>query len=582
MKSIIKFATVLAVAVGSVSCLDLDPQDQISDANVWGNANNVQLFANQFYGGLRDFNGGNYRTTVWDGPHSDRRSDLISGSTINVYSNGTNQIPASDGNYTDLYNRIYRTNLLLANVQAEDSRSMMAQPVGEAYFFRAYFHFELVQLYGDCILVQRPLDVGAGELTSERDDRLKVVKAIIADLKEATKYLPDTPTEEGRVAKPAAWAMLSRVALYEGSWQKFHVGNGENTADSKALFQEAWKAADEVIKAGNYQLFRNDQLGDRDSYRYMFLLEDVACNPAGLQKSANTEYILTNRHNSPLKYVGCNLTHGMLNHGDNMITAKLADMYRCQDGLPIDKSPLFKGRATATSEFDNRDNRMNGTMMMVGQKYWDNDGINSSTKVPYSRTTWNDEDLTHARTCEPNKNGLGYANYKWCTERQVDDTQESMDFPVIRYAEVLLNYAEAKFEENDAITDAELNYSLNEVRARSNPKMTKLSNSLCSANGLSMREEIRAERSVELVMEGFRLDDLKRWKTAEVEMPMDIVGVQVTGTWYEGQGMTLPLNEEGRVRLFTGRQWQQKHYLFPLPTDQRQLNPNLGQNPGWE
>ncbi len=576
MKAIIKTFTVLAAALCTVSCLDLDPQDQMSDANVWGNANNVQLFANQFYGGLRGFNAGNYRNSVWDGPHSDRRSDLISPNTINVYSNGTNQIPASDGNYTDLYNRIYRTNLLLANVKAEDSHSMMAQPVGEAYFFRAYFHFELVQLYGDCILVQRPLDVDAGELVAERNDRLEVINACIADLEKAVELLPATPTEAGRVAKDAAWAMLSRVALYEGSWQKFHVGQGENTPESRLLFQQAWKAADEVIKAGNYQLFYNDQLGERDSYRYMFLLEDFACNPAGLQKSANTEYILANRYNSPLKYVGCNLTHGMLNHGDNMITAKLADMYRCQDGLPIDKSPLFKGRLTATSEFDNRDNRMNGTMMKIGQAYWNNDGTNQS------RVTWDDNDLNNCATySSPLASGLGYANYKWCTERKVDDTQESMDFPVIRYAEVLLNYAEAKFEENDAITDAELDYSLNQVRARSNKTMTKLSNSLCTANDLSMREEIRAERSIELVMEGFRIDDLKRWKTAEVEMPMDIVGVLATDTWYESR-MELPRNEEGRVRLFTGRQWQQKHYLYPLPTDQRQLNPQLGQNPGWE
>lgn len=576
MKSILKYATILAVAVGSVSCLDLDPQDQISDANVWGNANNVQLFANQFYDGLRGFNAGNYRNAVWDGPHSDRRSDLISDDVINVYSHGTNQIPASDGNYTDLYNRIYRTNLLLANVTAEDNRSMMAQPVGEAYFFRAYFHFELVQLYGDCILVQQPLDVGAGELTAKRDDRLVVVNAIIADLKKAVEFLPDTPTEAGRVAKDAAWAMLSRVALYEGSWQKFHKGAGENTEASKQLFDEAWKAADEVIKAGNYQLFYNDLLGERDSYRYMFILEDFDCNPAKLQKSANTEYILANRYNSPLKYVGCNLTKGMLNHGDNQITAKLADMYRCQDGLPIDKSPLFKGRLTATSEFDNRDNRMNGTMMKIGQQYWWNEGTNQS------RITWDDNDLNNCAVyTAPLTSGLGYANYKWCTERQVPTEEESMDFPVIRYAEVLLNYAEAKYEANDAITDAELDYSLNKVRGRSNKTMTKLSNALCSNNGLSMREEIRAERTIELVMEGFRIDDLKRWKTAEVEMPMDIVGVVADGTWYESR-LDLPRNAEGRVLLFSGRQWQQKHYLYPLPTDQRQLNPNLGQNPGWE
>ncbi len=577
MKSIIKFATLLAVAVGSVSCLDLDPQDQISDANVWGNANNVQLFANQFYGGLRGFGAGNYRSVVADGPHSDKRSDLVCGTTINVYSMGTNQIPSSDGNYTDLYSRLYRTNLLLENVSADSSTSPMAQPVGEALFFRAYFHFELVQLYGDCILVQKPLDVTSGELTAERNDRLEVIQAAIADLKQAAALLPETPTEDGRVAKDAAWAMLSRIALYEASWQKFHVGKGQNTAASTSLFEESWKAAEQVISRNNYSLFYNAQLGDRDSYRYMFILEDVACNPAGLQKSGNTEYILAYRYNTPLKYIEFNITHGMLNHGDNMITAKLADMYRCQDGLPIDKSPLFKGRLTATSEFDNRDNRMNATMLKIGQKYWNNDGTNQS------RVTWDDNDLNNCASYDkPTPSGSGYANYKWCTERAVTDAEESYDFPVIRYAEVLLNYAEAKFEQTESITDAELDMSLNLVRGRTNPTMTKLSNQLVSANGLSMREEIRAERTVELVMEGFRLDDLKRWKTAEVEMPMDLLGVQKTGTWYEGQSMNLPLNSEGRILLYKDRVWEQKHYLLPLPIDQMQLNPNLGQNPGWK
>ena len=115
----------------------------------------------------------------------------------------------------------------------------------------------------------------------------------------------------------------------------------------------------------------------------------------------------------------------------------------------------------------------------------------------------------------------------------MEDYYESYDFPVIRYAEVLLNYAEAVYELNGTITDPELDYSLNLVRLRVNPDMPKLSSKLVSANNLSMREEIRRERTVELVLEGFRIDDLKRWATAPVEMPQDQLGVQVTGTWFE-------------------------------------------------
>ena len=125
--------------------------------------------------------------------------------------------------------------------------------------------------------------------------------------------------------------------------------------------------------------------------------------------------------------------------------------------------------------------------------------------------------------------------------------------------------------------------SLNLVRQRVNPNMPKLSNSLVSANGLSMREEIRRERTVELIMEGYRIDDLKRWATAETEMPQDQLGVQMTGTWFETNwaAQPLPLNGEGCIIYYTDRTWGDRNYLYPLPSDQMQLNPELGQNPGW-
>lgn len=89
---------------------------------------------------------------------------------------------------------------------------------------------------------------------------------------------------------------------------------------------------------------------------------------------------------------------------------------------------------------------------------------------------------------------------------------------------------------------------------------------------------------MELFDEGFRMDDLKRWYTAEKEMKMDLVGVKYTGTEFERKWPTMSnkTNDEGCVVLESGRIWEDKHYLYPLPTDQLQLNPNLKQNPGWE
>lgn len=576
-KKYFKIACLSLMTLASTSCLDLNPLADMGDNLVWNKAENFQLFANQFYSYTRDFQMGDntYGAGVNDGPHSDYRSDLIATSSLNLYSQGTNSIPSEDKNYTTLYKRIYYTNLLLKNANSFDNQEAIKIPVAEAKFFRAYLHFELVQIWGDVILLTEPLDLDSEKLYGKRDDRGVVIDQIITDLKEAADGLPETASEEGRLTKYAALAMLSRVALYEGTWQKFHTNGKDatsNTERSTALLTIARDAAKDVIESGKYEIFYNQVLGNQ-SYRYMFILEDAAqCNPANLSKKDNKEYILAHRHRDG-DALGTNITHGMLANVC-YITKKMADMYLCSDGLPIDKSTKFKGYKNPADEFVDRDNRMDNTMLKHGEAYWVNDG-------PW-RVYWNDEDLDDCKYADVRANS-GYQNQKWCVERQVADNQESMDYPVIRYAEVLLNYAEAVYELDGTISDEDLAYSLNLVRTRVNPGMD-LTNKLVSDNGLSMREEIRRERTVELFLEGFRIDDLKRWATAPVEMPQDQLGVKVTDTWFESEwaGQTRQLNNEGCIILYNNRTWDDKLYLYPLPSDQTQLNPELGQNPGWE
>lgn len=571
LKQYIKAACLFSFVAVTTSCMDLEPLSDLGDNLVWDNAANFQLFANQFYTWPHDFD-----RAVSDEPHSDYRSDLVAGSSMNVYSQGTNAIPATDANYTKLYKRIYYTNLLLKNAESFDVPADIIVPVAEAKFFRAYSHFELVQLYGDAIILTEPLDLDSEKLYGKRNDRGEVIDQVIKDLKDAVGGLPETSSEAGRLNKYIAYAMLSRVALYEGTWQKFHTNGKDatsNTSRSTELLTIAKDAANEVIKGGKYQLFYNEKLGN-ESYRYMFTLEDGAqCNPANLSKSDNTEYIFVKRHRNGDK-TAWNLTHGMVANAC-YVTRKLANMYLCSDGLPIGKSSKFQQYAGVTDEFQNRDNRMGNNMLYHGQQYWNNDGK--------WRTTWTDADLTSSLTANV-RSGSGYQNRKWGTERQVEDYYESYDFPVIRYAEVLLNYAEAVYELNGTITDSELDYSLNKVRLRVNPSMPKLSSTLVSANNLSMREEIRRERTVELVLEGFRIDDLKRWATAPDEMPQDMLGVQVTDTWFETNWTDhkRSLSSDGCLILYSDRTWNDKLYLYPLPSDQLQLNPQLEQNPGWK
>ena len=578
-RSKITFFLTIVLGITLHSCLDMEPQDQLGGKNMWTSVNDYKQFANTFYSWTRDFS-----SVVYDGTHSDKRSDLITYQSYNEFSRGINSIPSSDANYTDNYKHIRRTNLLIENAETYSKPEDIKQYLGEAYFFRAYSYFDLLQLYGDVIITKKPLDITDPEMKVKRNDRSEVVDLIIDDLGHAIDNLPAfkelSTEEEGRISKEGAQAFLSRVALYEGTWQKSR-NNNQNTERTKNLLDIAAKAARTVMDAKygySFRLFGTDSetkvLGD-SAQKYMFILENEKSNPAGIKKSANHEYIFARRHDQILASIGKNITQECLANVQ-WITRKFANLYLCDDGLPIDKSDRFQKYDEKVSEFLNRDNRMRYTMMRPHDNFWNN-------QKP--RTSWDGKDKNPYISNFVPKTGTGYHNQKWATERKVEDKKEGYDFPIIRYAEVLLNYAEAVYERDDKISNTDLNISLNLVRLRVNPAMTPLTNELITQNaGMDMRTEIRRERTIELFNEGFRLDDLKRWKTAETEMPMDIVGIQWKGTEYEKVWANCPYetNAEGCIIIEKGRKWEEKNYLFPLPSDQLQLNPNLQQNPGWE
>lgn len=146
-----KLHSILILSAGLTlqSCLDIDPKDQLSETNYWRNTEQFTLFASQFYGWTH-----NFKDIIGDGFHSDLRSDLLMTSTLSAYSNGTNTVPAEDTNYRDTYNRIRQVNFLLKNAQNYSSPADIKVPVAEAKFFRAYLFFDLVQIYGDAIIVK--------------------------------------------------------------------------------------------------------------------------------------------------------------------------------------------------------------------------------------------------------------------------------------------------------------------------------------------------------------------------------------------------------------------------------------------
>lgn len=550
MKKAYIFISLIA-CIADLSCsknLNLSPQDQISDATFWKTSADYELAANSFYSSLE---GANY---------DDNESDIAYGVAPNSISDGSYIAPVSSTLWTNAYSTIRACNYLIQQAESGTTKDNVSRWVGEAYFFRAYNYWLLFKSFGGVPLITKVLNVNSPELYGARSSRDSTVDLILSDLDSASAKLPLenqlAPNEIGRVTKGAADALAARVALFEGTWNEFRdIGNPDNYLNIAILKSRT------VMESGQYSLFNS--MGS-ESYRDLFINEGIN----------NPEDILVTRYRANI------FTTDFVwyaTYGYMAPTKALADMYRCTDGLPINQSPLFKGYSTDSSEFMNRDPRMTMTFIVPGR----------SILEPGYPTT--------PVTCYPgtgsNRNvNTGYMLYKFVSDDDVYGNstwaENSLDWPEIRYAEVLLIYAESTFEENGYISDADLNISINLLRSRVG--MPPLTNEFVRTHGLDMRTEIRNERTVELAFEGFRYDDLRRWKTAERILPESVLGVQISGSswanmtpYSSGQ---FPVNSDGYLiaepsskRSFDPN----KNYLLPIPTKEVSQNPKLVQNPGW-
>ncbi len=548
--------------------LDLAPTDKISESTFFKNANDFKLFTNWFYNYLPGH-------STWG---SEDQADLTTGPGGNSVSNGTYQPSEYSGIWNSSYDLIRNTTYMLTKLE-ESEEAVKAEAevyAAEAHFFRAFAYYNLLTRFGGVPIITTVLDIDSEELYSARASRIEVANQIIADLDIAISILPKrsqlSADDNGRITKGAALAFKSRVALFEGIWQKFHNGNDANDFLGKAI-----DAAGKVISSSEYELWdKREQLGEQ-SYRHLFILDKVQTNIGGFTKGDNKEFILTNNYDIDLRG---HTSRPESAYGMNP-TKTFADMFLCSDGLPIDKSLLYKGKTNVVDEYENRDDRMRTLFMIPLERYW------STAQAPWNRD-WS----------RPNDPSTGWINNVEFGLRTITGYQSSkflaevapplgFDWPVIRYAEVLLNYAEAVYEKNGSISDEDLNLSLNKLKERIG--LPVLTNAFASTNGLSIQEEIRRERAIELYKEGFRYNDLRRWKTAENILPNSLLGIKYLGTEYETDplwaGLSGPFDAEGYliVEDASKREFDpKKHYLQPLPRRELLLNENLEQNPGWQ
>lgn len=536
---------VLGILVTSITSCDVDriPEDRLTDPSFWNSEKDLRAAVNILYTDLPGL------------PETgDNWSDDSYATGPNTISDGSRLVPASDGFYGTKYTVIRRANNVLEKSQlvleAGTSQDKVDLYVAEARFFRAWNYFELLRRYGGVPLILKTLTDDAPELQDPKASREEVLDVIYEDLDFAASRLKSPSelgsTDYGRVSSTAALAFKSRVALFEGTRAKFH-----SYGDAQKHLTIARQAAKAVMDSGEHDIL--------PEYFDLFQYEG--------EGSGNKENILVRQYGKSIEEsVTYHNAQRYLETGTANPTKALVDAYLMIDGLPTDKSPMYDEPTTTVEVFENRDPRMSATFFKAGDDYI---GTRPVFGVP---------DLNFQRT--------GFANRRYAN---IDDWQNSrsyIDRAVIRYAEVLLNYAEATYELTDGISDTDLNLSINELRLRTSVNLPALTNTFVTSNGLNMREEIRRERRVELALEGFRYWDLIRWKTAEIELPKPVLGNKIFDDFNlsDDEINALNFDSEGNILLQDAslRQFDpSKDYLFPFPTDQLGLNQSLEQNPNW-
>lgn len=602
MKRIYYLFCVFALFTSCKKVLDTVPQGVVTDLNFWTTADNLKLYANNFYPSLY----------VPD-QNADVQSDNCVPNSPNNWLYNIATVPNSGGGWdAGSWASIRNCNYFLSHYQAATGDiSEINHYVGEIKFFRAYEYFNKVKTFGDVPWINKELNVNdSSYLFKPRDPQQLVVDSILSDLNFAVANLkiPDN-VEVGRIHKYAAMQLLARVALYQGTYMKYRNINGW-----ESYLNVAASTAQDMMGTGIYEIVRPTQTyffqeGDiidaganivatRDYplfYREQFIQEDL---------TKNKECVLPKIYSTGL------LTHGLsrsVNESGVGVSKDFIEAFLCVDGLPITKSPQYRGDDSVILEMANRDPRFRNMIANRFLPYY----LNGS--IPISQLY-----------APVNKNvPTGYMSSKFRSPipEQNEANQSTYDRFIFRYAEVLLIFAEAKAELG-TITQADLDNSINLLRARMDEPdipggaMGRLTlNPVPDPNAVTITGEprygytitpllyeIRRERRIELAFEGFRWDDIVRWKAGSlIENPKTVYGmvvnnaVQAQYNSYFGfnvfQGMEFVTIQDwdGETKQLIDpypgtdvRRWDDRLYHRPIPLDQISLSKgNLKQNPGW-
>ncbi|MCQ0112945.1 RagB/SusD family nutrient uptake outer membrane protein [Zhouia amylolytica] len=579
MKSIriVSFIASIMLLVGcNEDFLDRPDLDNITTDNYWQTPNDLNLFVIQFYTSFPGWSPGEWSGGIY---WYDASSDNMLRTNVNNRLSGRNTINSGNGNWN--YSNIRSVNTMLSKYQEIDAPfEEMSQYVGEGYFFRAYYYFNLVRSYGDVPWITDPLSPDSEELYSERTPRNEVINNILADLDKAIEYMPSGEVSNGnRLNKEIALLFKSRVALYEGTWEKYHSGTpfGVSGSDGTQFLQIAANTAKQLIdNPAGYGVY-NTGATDND-YWVLFNQTDFSGHPeVMLWRAFDRDLGIAHNGQRYLPRIG----------GDVGLTKDLVDQYLCADGLPISLSGQYQGDQGLENVSANRDPRFAQTVYLPGDPMEEVNGeiITAFEQAPLGQSG--------SAGCPS-----GYMVFKGANPDPAQYSSGGVgttSSPIFRFAEVLLNYAEAKAELG-TITQTDIDMTINALRDRVGMPHLTLNSIPADPNwnfpGLSpIINEVRRERHVEFAAEGYRFDDIMRWQAAD-EL---IVNKRFKGVYFVQEdfpnltpGVDVLVDADGYVdphqnQIASGNQFNvNRDYLLPVPLNEITLNPKLEQNPGWE
>jgi len=577
--------------------LDRQPLDQIRNDVYWNTENDLKVYNNSLYNLARSDNNvpilmghdagfSSHRWGIWhvSGFTDDTAPRHSRHDFYQRVRAGRHNIPNNPAWYGyQGWNFVRAINFGMENygkavipdqgdISGEDIRNYY---IGEARLFRGWFYAEKAHKFGDVQWLEQTVNVDDEDiLYGERDDRNFVMDKVLEDLQFAAQNLPEDwgdGNAPGRLNRWAALLVLSRVALYEGSWRKYH-----GLGDAQPWFQVAADAALDLIQNGPYALYST---GDPSmDYNAIHRMTDLSGNPEVLYWRRYELGIFTNHVQS---------YHRSYNGG---ATKSVVEDYLCTDGLPITLSSEYKGDEVFEDIFENRDPRLRQTILHPEDQAFYMYGNTDPAVANYPKI--------QGQTKPGQASTSGYHIIKVYDVNAAHATYNTSSTPaiVLRFGEALLNYAEAKAELG-TITQADLDMSINLLRDRVamphldiNPPMDPRYADLGIS---SLLVEIRRERRIELFMEGFRYDDIRRWKQGKLLENKDL-GMRWDASAqqrFDPDGeATIGVTEVNGVQyldIYAGTDYaepvfdESKHYLWPIPINEISQNSNLGQNPGW-